>query len=435
MEETLSEIDSLREIAFAKAPTSSLGVIGANFKTTRIETREKLAKKITAENVAKLVREDATLANCEIVVLSTCNRTEIYYYAEEDSVVNCLKKLFAESDADVYHLRAEQAATHLFSVAAGLDSLVVGEAQILSQVNDASKQSAEHGISGEVMSRLFTKAFETARNVRDCNPAFAKRTNNSVSDAVLELVTKQYSNKKPNVLLIGSGKMIRLAISSIERSKLGMVVVAARKKEIDGIKSGIVVNLTDIPRTIAESEIDVVITATSAQDYVVRAIDLQDIGRELMILDISVPRNVDPNVGKIRNVTLLNLDDLKDRIGTQHDTFPKVGKELSRGVSEFSSWLADYEEIAPLLAKLRKKAETIRGEELSNALSRMPNLTDDQKAIIEKMSERLIRRFLHEPTTKLKHLSRTEGNQKAKAYAEVISELFSSDSQNRAGNE
>ncbi|MHB2035369.1 MAG: glutamyl-tRNA reductase [Nitrososphaerales archaeon] len=432
MEETLSEIESTDELGSVELPTS-IGLIGISFKTSPIEMREELAKSITYESIGELVHNDPSLAGSEIVLISTCNRIEIYYYGDEALIAKSLKKLFDVNDsnsAEIYHFTGDQAATHLFNVATGLDSLVIGEAQIFSQVKKASRVSSDLGLSNSVMSRLFSKALKAARKVREQNPTFANGINNSVSHAVLELVSNRYRDKKPNLLLIGSGKMIRLAIRSIIKSDLDRVVVAARRKEIDGIKADSIIGIADIARTIVERGIDVVITATASQDYILNAKDLMNNRNPLLILDISVPRNVDPNVGKLQNVSLLNLDDLKDIIKnpTDYALTPKVRKELSREVAEFSSWLADYEEIAPLLSSLRKKAETIREEEVGNALNRMPSLTDNQKAIIEKMSERLIKRFLHDPTLRLKHLSRVEGNQKAKVYAEAISELFTPES-------
>jgi len=432
MEETLSEIESSNEPGSVEMPTS-IGLLGTSFKSSPIEMREELAKSITYESIGELVRKDASLAGSEIVLISTCNRIEIYYYGDEVLIAKSLKKLFDVKESkgtEIYHFTGDQAATHLFNVATGLDSLVIGEAQIFSQVRKASRVSADLGLSNSVMSRLFSKALKAARKVREQNPTLANGTNNSVSHAVLELVSKKYHGKKPNLLLIGSGKMIRLAIRSIVKSDLGRVVVAARRKEIDGIKADSIIGIADIARTIVERGIDVVITATASQYYVLNAKDLMSSRNPLLILDISVPRNVNPDVGKLQNVSLLNLDDLKDIIKspTDNELTPRVRKELSRGVAEFSSWLADYEEIVPLLSSLRKKAETIREEEVDNALNRMPNLTDNQKGIIKKMSERLIKRFLHDPTLRLKHMSRVEGNQKAKVYAAAISELFTPES-------
>lgn len=425
MEKIFSEVNPISEQSL-HANALSLGVVGVSFKTAEIESREELAKRIDLDSISDLIDHEKSLGHFELVLLSTCNRMEIYYYGKESPLVEALKRFLG--DLNVYHFRAEKAVTHLFNVTAGLDSLVVGEAQILSQVNDALKLSANRALSGEVMTRLFSKACETARMVREQNPTFSSGTNYSVSHAALELIKKEYGDRKPNLLLIGSGKMIRLAVGSIERSSLGAVVLAARKKTIENIKPDSIVGIDEISKTIADKQIDVVITATSANDYVVRMKDVKDSSKPLLIIDISVPRNVEPQVGKLPNVTLLNIDDLKDKIGSamDDDVYQKVRDELSRGVADFSSWLADYEEINPLLSSIRKRAETIREEELANTLARLTELTDEERAIIEKMSQRLIRRFLHDPTLRLKNLSRTEGNQKAKMYAEVVSELFSS---------
>ena len=429
MEAALSEFISSVERALAGLPAYTLGVIGTSFKASSIEFREDLARRISLETISQMVRNDASLAGSEIALLSTCNRIEIYYYGEKSRLTRAIQK-FVKNDSEIYHLAGEEVTKHLFEVAAGLDSLVIGETQILSQVKEASKSSADRGLSAEVLSRLFAKAYESARKVREQNQKFSNGLNNSVSHAVLDLISKYYNGKRPNLLLIGSGKMIRLAVGAIQKKHIGTVILAARRAPLEKLVADSFIGLNDISAAISENRIDVIITATSSGDYVVRVGHLKNVTRPLLILDISVPRNVDPQVAQKDGITLLNLDDLKDRIynpviGNQTQ---KVRKELSNGVTEFSNWLADYEEIAPLLSSLRKKAEAIREEELANAFSRLPNLTPDQKLVIEKMSERLIRRFLHDPTIRIKQLSKIEGNEKARVYAEVITELFSSES-------
>lgn len=429
MEAALSEFISSVERALAGLPTYTLGVIGTSFKSSSIEFREDLARRVSLETINQLVRDDHSLTGSEIVLLSTCNRIEIYYYGEKSRITRALQKFF-KNDSDIYHLVGEEATRHLFEVAAGLDSLVIGETQILSQVKEASKSSADRGLSAEVLSRLFAKAYESARRVREQNEKFSNGLNNSVSHAVLDLISRYFDGKKPNLLLIGSGKMIRLAVGAIQKKHIGTVVLAARRTPLEKLVADSFIGLNDISTAISKNRIDVIITATSSEDYLVRAGHLKDVKRPLLILDISVPRNVDPQVAQIDGVTLLNLDDLKDRIDNPvlGNQTQKVRKELFSGATEFSNWLSDYEEIAPLLSSLRKKAEAIREEELENAFSRLPNLTPNQKLVIEKMSERLIRRFLHDPTIRIKQLSKIEGNEKAKIYAEVITELFSSES-------
>ena len=427
MEAALSEFISSVERALASLPSHFLGVIGVSYKTAPIESREKLAKRFTIEHIAQIAKQDATLSASEIVLLSTCNRIELYYYADKARVTDLLPGFF-ENEDQVYQLNGKQAVKHLFEVAAGLDSLVIGETQILAQVREASKESLELGLSSEVLSRLFAKAYESGKSARD-NQKFSDGLNRSVSHAVLDLISKDYNGKRPNLLLIGSGKMIRLAVAAIDKARIGKVILASRKPPTGNLNADSFVGIDDVQKTIADSKIDIIITATSADDYIIRAEHLKEIEKPLLILDISVPRNVDPEVEKIVGITLLNLDDLKDKIQARDvsSQIQVVRRQLYQGVEEFSTWLTEYEEIAPLLSSLRKRAEAIRKEELENAFSRLPNLTHGQKLVVEKMTERLIRRFLHDPTIRIKQVSRIEGNEKARLYAEVVAELFSSD--------
>ena len=413
-----------------------VGVVGISFKSTPIALRESVARQITIEKIEGLKSGNKDFAESELALLSTCNRVEIYYSsmapAQLYESVNSLFLLNGKESCDVYHYTGLRAARHLLSVATGLDSLVFGEAQILSQVNETNKVSLERKLSGPLLSKLFSMAYKSARRMREENPIFANGLNGSVSHAILEIINRQYAGAKPNLLLIGSGKMVRLAVSAIDRSKLGTIVVAARRKELDKIKADSIVHLSEIVRTIEEREIDVVITATTAEDHILKQSDLEHLtkisNKHLLILDISVPRNVEPQVGNIPNVTLINLDDLKGHIDSPSEqdrvSVSKIKTSLLLQSNEFFSWLTEHNEITPLMNSLRKRAETIRSEELKNAFSRMSDLTPGQKAVIETMSQRLIRRFLHEPTVRLKQLTRSEESRRAKMYSEVMSDLF-----------
>lgn len=427
---------------------TEIGVVGINFKTAPIAVREEFARSITVEKLAQLKSAREELSSAEIVLLSTCNRIEIYYYQSPPS--STLSKSFEElfqtkssqrASFQIYHHVGIPAVNHLFEVATGLDSLVIGEAQILLQVREANKMSADQGLAGPIISKLFFKAYEVGRRAREDAPELSSGLNNSVSSAVLGLISQEYAEEKPNLLLVGSGKMIKLAIGHIEKSRLGSIVVASRRPTLDGIKAAdSVAQLSQIGQVIVEKKIDVIITATSADDYVLKQDDLKGFlslerspSRKLVIIDISVPRNVDPRIADYPGVTLLNLDDLKDHIGSNEDTVDsdlaqKIKKSISLGASEFVAWMIEQNEIAPIMSVLRKKVEVIRSEEIENALSRMPDLTPEEKVVIERMTERLARRFLHGPTARLKGLTRRGEAGKAKQYTEAIWELFSPDS-------
>lgn len=418
-----------------------IGVVGISFKTTPIALRESVARQITIERIEELKSSKEDFAESELALLSTCNRVEVYYGSlapvQLHKSLESLFRLGGKDSCDVYHYVGLRAARHLLSVATGLDSLVFGEAQILSQVNEANRVSLERKLSGPLLSKLFSKAYKSARRLREENPTFAKGLNSSVSHAILEIINRQYAGAKPNLLLIGSGKMVRLAVSAIDRSKLGMVIVAARRKELDKIRADSIVQLSEIVQTIEEKEIDVVITATTAEDYILKKSDLEYMNKKpnkhLLILDISVPRNVEPQIGRIPDVTLFNLDDLKGHIESpdiqDREIASKIKESILQQSNEFFSWMSEHNQIAPLMGVLRKRAETIRSEEVKNAFSRMSNLTPEQKAVIETMSERLLRRFLHEPTVRLKQLTRSEESRRAKLYSEVMSELFGAPSE------
>ncbi len=438
---------------FAPNLNTHLGVIGVNFKTAPISAREQLARTISLEKLRQLKNRKVLSSDVELILLSTCNRIEVYFATENlKQVIDPLRSLFLTVSSSMpidfrtYQNYDGQAIEHIFTVAAGLDSLVIGEAQILSQVGEACRKANENGLCGPTLSKLFSKAFSVGREIRESYPKLTSGFRNSVSLSVLNLIQRYFedwSDIRPNLLLVGSGKMIRLAIDSLNRSQLGKIIVAARRKELKDFKADRVVSITEIGRIIAEENIDVVITATSAENYVLSPSDLNSYSKQLMerrllIVDISVPRNVDPRItATSKNIILLNLDDLKEQI---LQTRPSPGEAEERAgqlssirssilarTSEFISWMKENSDVSPLMNALRRKAETIRSEEIENAFARLSDLTPDQRKVIMKMSERIIRRFLHEPTIKLKELARNIDANEPKEFASALSELFSLD--------
>jgi glutamyl-tRNA reductase len=176
-----------------------------------------------------------------------------------------------------------------------------------------------------------------------------------------------------------------------------------------------------------------VVTATASDSYLLTPADLVSLNRELLVFDISVPRNVDPRISEIDGVRLFNIDDLKEFLapathGLGETVSDEVGKLISSNTKKTLAWMEEHYAIEPALASFRKNAEEIRRQELQNALSRMPDITPAERAVIEKMSERLLRRLLHGPTVKLRELARDhERSGKAKEYLLAVSELFSMD--------
>jgi glutamyl-tRNA reductase len=449
----LEEDSIVQELGYEElvsVPATRVGVIGVNFKTAPIEVREKLSKLVTIEALEKLQRENRSSTDIESLLLSTCNRVEVYFASEDLAATrNLFTNLFLVADQNqkidyhTYEYADEPAIEHIFDVASGLDSLIVGEAQILQQVKQASKVASEKKLSGTILGKLFSKAFTTGREIREAYPRFTNGFRNSVSLSVVQLIADHFRNRQgPNILLVGSGKMIKLALGSLDNLSPNRVIVASRHNSPESIlQADKVIPLSEIGKTITTENIDVMITATSSADYVITPEVLshqneRDSSRQLLILDISVPRNVDPSVSKIyHNVKLINLDDLKEIVTNpelEAEKSPEKRKELEsihRSIeartNEFMFWLKESSDITPIIAQLRKKADSIRAEELQNAISRLHGLSLEEKLVIQRMSERIIRRFLHEPTTNLKKVARNGESRMSREYASLLKHLFS----------
>lgn len=330
-------------------------------------------------------------------------------------------------------------------MAAGFDSLVVGEAQILTQVKQALHTVEIHKLSGRVLSRLFLKSYSTGREVREKYAYITNGFRNSVSSSVADLVSGKFNTdkgRKLSVFLIGSGKMAKLAVASFrEKGLLRRMIVATRRSRLEGIDADRIVHVSEISRVLSEESIDIGVAASAVEEYLITNevlepfINTSATGKELLIFDISLPRNIDPQiVTRYKNIELIKLDDLRthlhsfDNITAGSD---QVSGELSAVRSliglrsgEFLSWLKENSVITPVMASLRRNAEDIRSQEVSNACSRLPDITPEQKQAIEKMSERIVRRLLDAPTSRVKELI-IDGDSRPEEYVAVLKDLFS----------
>ncbi len=412
-----------------------VGIVGTNFKYSPISVGEKLARDLTLARLLDLKMKARENEPAELVLLSTCNRSEIYYYQRSSSsklsieAENLFRQNVQES-SQLYHYTGLSAIKHLFEVACGLDSLVIGEEQILAQVGEAIKLSARHGLAGPILSKLFSAACDSGRKVRETNSRFVSGQYDSISSAVIELVYQRFHKEyKPNLLVVGTGKTAKLTVNKVDRTRFGTVVVAARNlKYLSQLEADAVVPLSQLHQVISEKKINVIITATSADSYIISREQLEGITSPLLIVDISNPRNVDPSVRDFAKVNLLNLDDLKPYVKplseVDGEILSKINESISIKMMEFMAWMVEYEEILPLLSALRRNAERIRSEEINNAFSRSPDLSAEQKVVINKMTERLVRRLLHEPSLNLKEMLKGEDLGRIAQYKEAILNLF-----------
>lgn len=416
--------------------------MGTNHKHAPVAIREGLwcsTEKLPARLKATL-RETPSLK--EVVILSTCNRTEIYAVSPKsksvhDYLVNTLSEWgglqVADLEHHLYSLRGEVAVQHLIEVATGLDSLVIGEQQIHSQVRDAINLATQAGTVKRFSSELFHHAYRAATEIRRQSGIEAE--GRSVSSAAISLL-QDLAQKRPikTILLVGAGKMISLAAKDLSQFSESEIWVAnrtiERAKELACRLGGKPIGFDKI--VFALQQADVVLTCTSASDYIIKRQDVKEAmskraGAPLILIDTAVPRNIDPTSEQIPDVQLYNIDSLSPFVnGTQESYQPKIDKaeELARREAENFYAQLRADQAADTLRDLRKLADDIREEELRRALRKLENVSDREKEIVDLLTRRIVNKLLYEPTARLKeHAS----NGDSKTYETVLRELFAID--------
>ena len=416
--------------------------IGLNHKTASVSLREKLSFS-SATLCAFLDRLDdppaASSAIRETTILSTCNRLEYYALTHHPEtayreIVNRLSHTFnippAEFEPHLYHLLDDDAIDHLMRVACGLDSLVLGEAQILGQVSAAHQSAQVHGAGGKILGRLFDMAIHAGKRARSetgigMNPA-------SVSSVAVHLAMDFLGNlAEKTVMVLGTGEMGMLTLQAAAKIGAKNFIVVNRTRENAEKRAA---EWHAQPLTFDEidtglRQADLVITATGAphtvlhQDSVAAALASRP-QRPLLIVDIALPRDVDDDVMEIPGVRLYNLDDLQhqvaDNMASRRQEIPKVEKIIAEEKTAFHHWLR-ARDVVPTIAAFRQQIDTIRRQEVERALHRLPDLDDRQKSVITELAHRLTNKFLHHPTVRLR-AEAANGN--GVEYAHALHELF-----------
>ncbi len=417
---------------------SQLTAVGTNHKRAPIGVREQLwcRPELLESRLKTIVHESRTIK--EAVILSTCNRTEIYTASSQDPALPAfLTKTLSQwsglkppdLNRMLYSLSDGQAVLHLIEVASGLDSLIVGEDQIQSQVRDAAKIAAKAGTTSRLLSELFHHAYRAAIGIRKQTRLGVEGV--SVSSAAVSLL-KELARETPvkSILLIGAGKMISLAADDLSAFPGIEVWVAnrtlQRAKDLAQRFQGKSLDFSEIPEIV--QKVDAVLACASATDYILRAEDVDNAmakrgGQRLIIIDTAVPRNVDPTSGRIPNVQLYNIDDLLPLMKNSQSYQAKITKaeELARREAEkFYARLRAYEAV-DTLKDLRKIADGIREKELSRALRRLGNMSEREREIVDLLTRRIVNKLLHKPTARLKeHASNGDGE----VYENALRELF-----------
>jgi len=391
----------------------ALIVAGINHRGASLEIRERIA--YAASEVGKALTElrEASSAR-EIVLLSTCNRTELYFVEDDvDAAPAAWAALSARLGGDAsgygYVRRDRDAVTHLFHVASGLDSMVLGEAQIHGQVRDAWE--ACRAYSGPILNRLFQTSLLVAGRVR--NETSVARGAASVSSASVQLAKQIFGALGgKRAMVLGAGEMAELAIECLHDQGVRTSIVAnrtfERATELAARYGAVAMHYEEC--WTALSDVDVLVCSTAAPhpvvfvDHVKPALASRG-DRPLCILDIALPRDVDPAVGKLGNVFLYNLDDLQAVVATnlerRHAELPTAEQLIEREVVKYWDWVAGLAAV-PVLTAMRDRMEEVRSKEVADAMRRLQHLPPAERAVVEELSKSLMNKFLHEPTVRLR---------------------------------
>jgi glutamyl-tRNA reductase len=425
-------------------------LIGLNHRTAPIEIRERLA--FTPQMLRSgLTHFDATHSKAHLAdvregaILSTCNRLEVYALVRDPEIARKAIIKFLSRACDVpqeefsaylYTCHNEEAVRHLMRVASGLDSLVLGEPQILGQITTAFEAALSQRAVSTVLSALFRAAIHTGKRARTetaigVNPASISSVAASVAGQLLgELSQRQ-------VLLIGAGEMGAIAVRALQQRGVSNIVVANRTfknaEQLARAWGGKAISFQKLPEAMAGA--DIIITSTGAPHTILNRELLEPAmvnrpAHPLFIIDIAVPRDVDPDVTEIPNVHLQDIDDLQsqveDNVRQRESEIPRVELIVDEEVAQFMEWLSSLSAVSTI-TDLRRQIEQVRQRELERLFNRL-DLDEREQKLVSTMSHRLINKILHEPTLRLK---REAGLGNGAAYTSTVRYLFSLEGEKR----
>lgn len=418
-------------------------VVSLNYRTAPIEVRERLSfsDDHVAEAMTALNKEKSILEN---IIVSTCNRTELYVVADQAHTGRYYTKRFIsewfsfplEEINDYVSIKEDkEAIEHLFRLSAGLDSMVLGETQILGQVKTAFDIAQKHDASGLIFNQLFKMAVTNAKRAHHETEIGEHAV--SISYAAVELSKKlfQQINDK-HALIVGAGEMGELAAQNLHGSGVKNITIANRTlKTADTVAqkvSGKAKSIEQLSDALVEA--DIVIGSTGANDYVItkeivsEAFAKRD-NRPLVLIDISVPRNIDPNISELENVMLYDIDDLQDivdqNLATREEIAEEIEEELYGEIDEFKDWVTTLG-VVPVIRALREKALAIQSETYASILRKIPDLTEREQKVIRKHTKSIINQMLKEPIIQAKEMA---GKQNAPELLSLFVDIFGIDEQ------
>jgi glutamyl-tRNA reductase len=416
-------------------------IVGLNHKSAPIEIREKLS--FPSETIQEPLTKLCSLkAINEGVILSTCNRVEVMGVTNDvDRGLWQMKSFLSsfhsismpELDPHLYTYSCEEAVRHIFRVACSLDSMVVGEPQILGQVKEAFGYATEYETAGVIINKLFHKAFNVAKRVRTETKISSNAV--SISYAAVELAKKIFGELQgKSVMLIGAGEMGELAARHLVNNGIREIFIANRtfERAVNMAKgfNGTPVMLREIVHYL--KRVDIIITSTASRDFIITPEMVKEAMRErrnspAFFIDIAVPRNIDPKVNKVSNVYLFDVDSLQNVVAANLKEREKEARYAEKIVMEelegFCQWVKSLN-VVPTIKSLRERFEEIRKQEVEKTLPGLKNITEKEKKSLEAMTSAIINKILHHPVT---HLKKDHDSVEGDLYIEATRKLFNLD--------
>ncbi|HZO06631.1 MAG TPA: glutamyl-tRNA reductase [Solirubrobacterales bacterium] len=420
---------------------SEILALGVSHKTAPLDLRERLA--LTEGNAAGALRELTAVDGIhEAAAISTCNRTELYLIVSDpvEAESKALSVLTRQAEirptellGHLYSLRAGEASRHLMRVTAGLDSMILGEAEIQGQVKRAYELALVEGATGPILNRLFRGALAAGGRARDETGISQKGV--SIPSVAVELASRALGDLTDRrVLMVGAGETAELVARALVARGVHTVFVANRHYDrAIGLAQqfdGNAVRFEDLPQQLAEA--DIVVSATNSPHHIVERLELGEVmaarpGKALMLIDIAVPRDVDPECREIPGVGVFDIDDVQriaERNASGREAEAKraeliIDAELDR----FERWLASLE-VVPTIAALRGRGDEIVNRVLAENENRWENLSEADRERVEAMAKAIASRLLHEPTLRVR---RSAGEEDAHFLLGALRELFGLD--------
>lgn len=416
-------------------------VVGLNYKTAPVEIRERVS--VHHSQMTSLLQKVRMCLGIEgVVLLSTCNRFEIYAVTTDvETGLNSLKNFIVQLSKDegewiekyIYTYSLYPTVKHLFRVVSGLDSMVLGESQILGQVAKAYELSCTTEVTNKVINVTFQKALAVGKKVRTetCIDQFST----SISYTAVELakqMTGKFQGKK--VLIIGTGEMSALTMKHLVSQGASTFIVSNRSlekaKKFAAQCQGQVVPFSDLDLCLEEA--DLVFSATSSKHFIVTASQMTKVmkkrrQRPLLLIDIAVPRDIDPKVKSIEGISLYDIDDLREVVDSHQSARELAAIEAEKIISKemdiFKQWHNSLS-VLPTIAALQQRGEEIKSTLLNQALPKLEGISPKQEKVIRTLANSIINNFLHVPITTLKEVSNTP---QGHLYTKVIQNSFALD--------